>query len=262
MLCGLTGTGLYEILYPNHPWKGFALMKKRLLLPAAVLALVIGLCCWLLNADGICLGRIEQFADGQWSQIHAYMNEEITVDFPIEGEDRVCLFQYETGRGSFSVKITDAEGNVVYSKDTDGSGSDSFLVSSDLTLRIKGEGHGGVFSLLQREKPTQYPGEWLPTYGLREEGTYTGRQFTAAYDLRQADGKYVNFYVENYGSEPVVITINGDHSRTIEPGSSGHICAPISVAIMPQSMTLKCTATGDEALDIYWKIAQRTQNTT
>ena len=237
-------------------------MKKRYLLLIAALALVIGLCFWLLNADGICLGRIEQQSDGQWSQIHMYMNDEITVDFPVEGEEQVCLFQYETGRGSFSVKITDVEGRTVYSDTTDETGSASFLASSDLKLRIKGEGHGGVFSLIQREKPTRHPGELIPSHGLQVDGNHFGGQFSATYHLRKADGQYVNFFVENKGSGPVVITINGDYARTIPADSSGHICAPISIAIMPQAMTVKCvTASGDD-IDIYWKIAQRTQNST
>ena len=73
-------------------------MKKRYLIPIAVLILCAGLFLWLLNADGICIGRIENQTDDQWSQLHVYMNDEITVDFPVEGEERVCLFQYETGQ--------------------------------------------------------------------------------------------------------------------------------------------------------------------
>ena len=236
-------------------------MKKRYILLIAALVACAGLCLWLLSGD-VCLGRIENRADGEWSQLHMYMNGEMTVDFPVEGEDQICLFQYETGRGSFEVKITDAEGNRLYSNKTDETGSATFQTSSDVKLWIKGDGHGGVFSLMQREAPTKYPGEIIPSHGLQVDGTHFGGQFSATYQLRKADGRYVNFYVENNGNGPVVITINGQYDRTIQPGSSGHICAPISVSIMPQPMTVKCvTASGDD-IDIYWKIAQRTQNST
>lgn len=237
-------------------------MKKRYVLLIAAIVVCTGLCLWLLNADGICIGRMEDRTDGQWSQFHVYMNKEITVDFPIDGEERVCLFQYETGRGSFSVKITDAEGKTVYSDTTDKSGSASFMASSDLKVRIKADGHGGVFSLLQREKPTLYPGESLPTYGFQANGTHSGSQFTATYDLRQADGKYVNFFVQNHGNGPVVISINGEYDHTILPGTAGHICSPISSSIMPQSMTVKCASASNEDIDIFWSVAQRRNKST
>ncbi|MBQ7098445.1 MAG: hypothetical protein IJO05_01825 [Oscillospiraceae bacterium] len=237
-------------------------MKKRYVLLLAAVVVCAGLCLWLLNGDGICIGRMETRTDDQWSQLHVYMNEEITVDFPVDGEDRVCLFQYETGRGSFTVKITDAEGNTVYSDTADDTGSASFLASSDLKLRIKADGHGGTFSLLQREKPVLYPGEALPTYGYKASDTHTGGKFTATYDLRQADGRYLNFYVENRGIGPVVISINGEYDLTIPPGLAGHISAPISAAIMPQPMTVKCASTSGEDINIFWSVAQRRNNTT
>lgn len=232
-------------------------MKKRYLPLFAVLAVCAGLFLWLLNADGICIGRIENRTEDQWSQLHVYMNDEITVDFPVEGEERVCLFQYETGRGSFSVKITDEEGKIVYRAASDESGSASFLASSDLKVTINAEGHGGIFSLLQREKPVLREGEDLPTYGIQEKGSHTGGRFSAAYDLRKADGKYLNFYVENKGVGPVVISVNGEYDLTIEPGHGGHISATISASIMPQTMKVNCESTSGEEIDIFWSIAQR-----
>ena len=235
-------------------------MKKRYLILIAAIVVCAGLFLWFWNAD-ICLGRLETRTPEQWSQLHLYMNEEITVDFPVEGSNREVLFQYETGRGSFEAEITDAQGKVLYSGTTSDTGSISVRTGSDLKLRIRGNHHGGVFSLLRREKPAYFLGDNALTYGLRVDGTHTGGQFSATYDLRKADGKYVNFYVENHGNSPVVISINGEYDRTIEPGNSGHICAPISVSIMPQPMTLKCTSTTGEDMEIYWKIAQRIKNT-
>lgn len=237
-------------------------MKKRYLPLIAAVVICAGLWLWLLNADGICIGRLETRTDGQWSQLHVYMNEEITVDFPIDGEDRVCLFQYETGRGSFSVKITDAEGNTVYSDTADDTGSASFLASSDLKLRISAKGHGGTFSLLQREKPVRYSSDSLPTYGFQASGNHSGGAYTATHDLRKVDGKYVNFYVENRGIGPVVISINGEYDLTIPPGQGGHISATINASIMPQAMTVNCVSASDEDIDIFWSVAQRRRNTT
>ena len=231
-------------------------MKKRYILLLAALVICVGLWFWLLNAE-ICIGLIENRTDEQWSQLHVYMNDEITVDFPIEGENQTCLFQYETGRGSFRVKVTDAEGNLLYCDSTSSSGSASFQASSDLKLYIKGNGHGGVFSLLQRETSSNQAENEFLTNGLQVDGTHFGGQFSATYHLRKTDGKYVNFYVRNEGDGPVVITVNGEYDRTIPAGESGHISAPISVSIMPQAMTVDCvTASGDD-IDIYWKIAQR-----
>lgn len=235
-------------------------MKKRHFLLAAALALVIGLCFWLLSANGICIGRIEQRSDDQWSQLHVYMNDEITVNFPIHGTPRTCLFQYETGRGSFTAKITDAEGNILYSDSTSESGSAAFQAGSDLKLWIKGEGHGGTFSLLQREEPILQPGDDPTINGLQLEGSHTGGQFTATYDLLRIDGKYVNFYVENRGNGPVTISINGENNRTINAGDYGHVTVSISSTVMPQPMTVKCVSASGDDIDIYWKVAQRAKN--
>ena len=232
-------------------------MKKRNILLIAALAVCVGLCVWFLNAS-ICIGRIENRTEEQWSQLHVYMNEEITVDFPLPEGKRTCLFQYETGRGSFSVKITDAKGNILHSDTTSETGSIAFEADSDLKLWIKGDGHGGVFSLLQREEPVYHIGQEV-NLGLLLDGTHSGGEFTATYDLRKADGNFLNFFVENRGNEPVIISINGEYDRTILPGESGHTSAPISVTVMTQPMTVKCISASGDNIDIYWKVAQRTK---
>lgn len=229
-------------------------MKKRYILLAAI-AVIAVLSLLVLNAD-ICIGRIESRTEDQWSHIHLYMNDEITVDFPIEGEDRPCIFQYETGRGAFSVTITDAQGNILYSDARDNNGKAAFTASSDLTLRIRGDGHGGVFSLTRLEElgPEEDPYNINRILG---EGIHTGAPFTATYSCRKVEGKRVNFYVENRGTEDVILTINGSYSRILPPGGSGHISATISSTIVAQSMTLKCVSADGGDLDIYWKAAQR-----
>lgn len=229
-------------------------MKKRHILLIASLVLAGLLLVFLLT-----INRIENQTDDQWSHIHMHMTDELTVNFPISKADQPCVFQWETGRGSFSAEITDAEGAVLYSTASEKSGSDPFLASSDLTLRINAKGHGGVFSLMARDDLVLEPQdpEAEPEPYLLVDGNHYGGQFTRSYHCLKFDGKKLNFYVENKGSGPVLITINGSYSRTIPAGGSGHISAPISATILPQEMTVKCvTASGDD-IDIYWKVAQR-----
>lgn len=228
-------------------------MKKRYLLPVAALLLAAAVCLLLLAPGGVCIGRIENRLADQWSHLHTYLNDELTLHFPIDTEDQPCAFQYETGRGAFFVEITDAEGNVLHSDISSRSGTARFQASSDLTVRIRAWRHGGVFALTLPD-PLQTDDNGSQ-YRLLGEGTHTGDTFTATYGCRKLDGKKLNFYVENYGTEPVTISINGSYSHTIAAGEADHVSAPISVSVMEQSMTLECTS--DAQLDIYWKAAQR-----
>lgn len=234
-------------------------MKKRKMLLPAALAAAVMLCFWLLTSASFCIGRIEERTDEQWSQIHMYMNGERTVEFPVREEGQLCIFQWETGRGSFRAEITDASGAVLFSTDTNESGSEAIPAGSDLTLHLDAEGHGGVFCLFLRDEPKQTvadPEAEAEPY-LLYDGTHTGGVFTETYTCRRYDGKRLNFYVENNGTAPVVITINGTYDRTIPEGSSGHISAPISASVMPQDMSVKCVSADGEDIDIYWKVAQR-----
>lgn len=228
-------------------------MKKRYLLPAAALLLAAALCLLLLSPGGVCIGRIETQLPDQWSHLHMYLNDALTVHFPIDEADQPCAFQYETGRGAFSVIITDAEGNTVYSDISSRSGIARFTASSDLTVRIRGWRHGGTFAISRQEQ--LLVDESGAEYLLLGEGVHTEGDFTAAYDCSKVNGKKVNFFVENRGTEPVTISINGSYTRVIPAGLFGHVSAPISVSIREQTMTLECTCDGD--IDIYWKAAQR-----
>ena len=230
-------------------------MKRRYPLLVA-LALCAVLCLWFLSSD-ICIGRIENRSADQWSQIHIYLNGEIKVDFPGTGEDCSYVFQYETGRGSFHAEITDADGNTLYSDTADTNGSTVISSASDLTLRIHGKGHGGVFSLVRLDRllgPNENP---YDPDALLGEGFHSGGTFTVIYECQKIEGKRVNFFVENQGTEAVILTINGSYSRIIPAGSGGHISAPISPSIAAQTMTLKCVSIDGADVDIYWKAAQR-----
>lgn len=232
-------------------------MKKRYTPLIAAVVLVGLFCCWFLTWDNLCIGRIEDQTDEQWSHIHLYMNGDITTDFPVETPGQPCIFQWETGRGSFVAVITNAAGEVVYSTASEGNGSTVIRADSDLTLRIRGKGHGGVFSLTRREDPALLSGDPADKVRLLGEGNHSGEDFSRTYDCQKIDGKYLNFYVENYGTGPVSITINGSYARTIKPDAAGHIRAPISSGILIQSMKLECVSQDGEELNIYWKAAQR-----
>lgn len=235
-------------------------MKKRYILLITALALSAVLCICLLSFGSVCIGRIENHTDGQWSHIHMYLNGELTVDFPVTGENKPIVFQYETGRGSFSVEITDTNGSILYSNTSSETGSASFLASSDLKVRIKGEGHGGVFSLTRREDLEQLPDPEAPKFRFLDDGIHTGGTFIETFDCWRFDGKYMNFYVENNANTPVTISINDDVTGTIPAGKVGYITSTISATVLPQNMTVKCTSEDGSDLDIYWKAAQRSSN--
>lgn len=85
-------------------------------------------------------------------------------------------------------------------------------------------------------------------------------QFEKTYTLDEADGKYVNFYIENTGDVSIKITINGKNGRTIEPGDSGHITAEVKNGILGNSKkyTLKAVPTPNGGrISMDWRIAQR-----
>lgn len=94
------------------------------------------------------------------------------------------------------------------------------------------------------------------------QGIHFGGEFTRTYNCLKREGGYLNFYVKNNGSGPVVITINGKYSRTIPAGTGGHICAPVTATLFPQSMTVKCVTASGDNISIEWKVAQRNVDTT
>lgn len=49
--------------------------------------------------------------------------------------------------------------------------------------------------------------------------------------LNKANGKYVNFYIENIGPNPVTATINGQEERTFQVGEKGHIYVEVTQGI-------------------------------
>ena len=66
-------------------------------------------------------------------------------------------------------------------------------------------------------------------------------------DLDRDDGKYVNFYVENLGNNPIVASIYIDGSddpseeRTFQPGETGHIFVEVTQGFLGFNKDYKFT---------------------
>ncbi|GGG14732.1 hypothetical protein GCM10010912_68940 [Paenibacillus albidus] len=90
-----------------------------------------------------------------------------------------------------------------------------------------------------------------------KSGSHSGTAgFSTTYKLSSANGKNVNFWIKNTGNVSVRITINGDQKRTLAPGKSGHISAP--VGSLSSEYKFKAVPTpngGDSSID--YRIAQR-----
>ena len=88
-----------------------------------------------------------------------------------------------------------------------------------------------------------------------DRGSYSGTQFQTSYKLSSANGKNVNFYVNNTGNVAVKITINGSYAKTIQPGEDDYITAP--VGIFASNYTFKAVPSPNGKISISYGIAQR-----
>lgn len=59
--------------------------------------------------------------------------------------------------------------------------------------------------------------------GVASGKIYSNVGLEVSKELNQNNGKYVNLYVENNGSNSVVATINGQNERTFKAGEEGYI---------------------------------------
>ncbi|BFH63465.1 hypothetical protein [Paenibacillus azoreducens] len=88
------------------------------------------------------------------------------------------------------------------------------------------------------------------------KGTHSGGAFQATYKLSSANGKNVNFWVNNTGKVSVKLTINGGYEATFAPGKSGHISAPVGYFASEYNFKAVPTPNGGD-ISIEYKIAQR-----
>ncbi|WP_342437011.1 hypothetical protein NSS79_27985 [Paenibacillus sp. FSL L8-0436] len=87
-------------------------------------------------------------------------------------------------------------------------------------------------------------------------GSYSGTGFSTSYKLSSANGKNVNFWINNTGDVSVKITINGGSEATFAPGKSGHIFAPVGHFASEYKFKASATPNGGD-ISIDYKIAQR-----
>ncbi|MGG3280612.1 hypothetical protein [Paenibacillus solani] len=89
-----------------------------------------------------------------------------------------------------------------------------------------------------------------------DSGSHTGTQFQATYPFKKSNGAKVNFWIKNTGDVSVKITINGRQKRTIAPGKSGHISAPVGFLSGDYKFKAVPTPNGGD-ISINYRIAQR-----
>lgn len=88
------------------------------------------------------------------------------------------------------------------------------------------------------------------------KGSAAGAAFEKTAVLTDSNGKTVNFWIRNNGTTSVAITINGKGSRTIKPGTEGHISADVGYFTKDYTFKASPTPNGGD-IDIEYKIAQR-----
>ena len=89
-----------------------------------------------------------------------------------------------------------------------------------------------------------------------ESGSYSGTEFQAAYRLKESNGAKVNFWIKNTGKVSVKISINGSQKRTLAPGKSGHISAPVGSLSSDYKFKAVPTPNGGK-ISISFRIAQK-----
>ncbi len=98
----------------------------------------------------------------------------------------------------------------------------------------------------------------IMTLGSGESNSITGLEMTRK--LNRSNGKYVNLYVENNGSNSVVATINGQSERTFQPGEKGCIYVEVTQGFLgtDKDYAFKVvTGTNGGSVNIHYEITQR-----
>lgn len=120
------------------------------------------------------------------------------------------------------------------------------------------EGHrvpdsdGGVLS-----ERTSVDNEIMPVRDLDvDSGSYSGSDYDDTFYLSKNNGKTVNFWIRNKGSNNVVISINGGNERTIKPGRSGHITADVTGTNQRFDFNARPSASTPGHISIDFRIAQ------
>lgn len=106
-------------------------------------------------------------------------------------------------------------------------------------------------------KRTSVDNEIIPVRDLDvDSGSYSGSDYDDTFYLSKNNGKTVNFWIRNKGSNNVVISINGGNERTIKPGRSGHITADVTDTNQSFYFNAKSSASTPGHISIDFRIAQ------
>lgn len=78
-------------------------------------------------------------------------------------------------------------------------------------------------------------------------------------ELNESNGKYVNMYVENNGSNSVVATINGQSKRTFKAGETGYVYLEVTQGFLGLDKEYEfkvVPGTNGGSINIHYEIAQ------
>ena len=104
---------------------------------------------------------------------------------------------------------------------------------------------------------TSVDNEIMPVRDLDvDSGSYSGSDYDDTFYLSKNNGKTVNFWIRNKGSNNVVISINGENERTIKPGRSGHITADVTGTNQRFDFNARPSASTPGHISIDFRIAQ------
>lgn len=104
---------------------------------------------------------------------------------------------------------------------------------------------------------TSVDNEIMPVRDLDvDSGSYSGSDYDDTFYLSKNNGKTVNFWIRNKGSNNVVISINGGNERTIKPGRSGHITADVTGTNQRFDFNARPSASTPGHISIDFRIAQ------
>lgn len=106
-------------------------------------------------------------------------------------------------------------------------------------------------------KRTSVDNEIMPVRDLDvDSGSYSGSDYDDTFYLSKNNGKTVNFWIRNKGSNNVVISINGGNERTIKSGKSGHITADVTGTNQRFDFSARPSASTPGHISIDFRIAQ------
>lgn len=123
--------------------------KKQTITWLAILLVIVAAVCFgdigSINSSTRMM-YVESKGRSYWKAEYQYLNGFMQRTLWLEDDDGLHVF-VETDEGDFSLKIIDADGNVIYSEEKMGTKEFDVDVSGKVTIRIDAKEHEGSFSL-------------------------------------------------------------------------------------------------------------------